>query len=271
LTTAYGLTSIAAQSPVNGTTLTSVSVGIPGLTSGQTYHYRVKAESSGGTAFGGDMLFTTTVNDNDGNVYNTITIGTQVWMKENLKTTKYSDETVIPLVAEGAAWAALSTPGYCWYNNDATLYKNTYGALYNWYTLNTGKLCPMGWHVPTDTEWKTLEMNLGMTQTQADAENFRGTDQGNQLKEAGTTHWLSPSAGTNSSGFTALPAGYRYEIDGSFNYGDGIHQGSWGYWWSSTEYDTGRAWNRYLGHVYSTVYRTWDDKREGIAVRCLRD
>ena len=96
------------------------------------------------------------ITDKDGNVYTSVTIGTQVWMKENLKTTKYNDGTAIPLVTDGAAWESLTTPGYCWYNNDAATYKATYGALYNRYTANSGKLCPAGWHVPADSEWTTL-------------------------------------------------------------------------------------------------------------------
>jgi len=102
-----------------------------------------------------------TVTDIDGNVYHIVAIGTQVWMAENLKTTKYNDGTFIPLVTDSTAWGNLSTPGYCWYNNDAATYKNTYGALYNWFTVNTGKLSPKGWHIPSDTEWETLITYLG--------------------------------------------------------------------------------------------------------------
>ena len=97
-----------------------------------------------------------TVTDKDDNVYHTVTIGTQTWMAENLKTTKYNDGTAIPLVTDSTAWTSLLTPAYCWYNYDATTYKNTYGALYNWYAVNTGKLAPIGWHVATDAEWTTL-------------------------------------------------------------------------------------------------------------------
>ncbi|MBI5010148.1 MAG: fibrobacter succinogenes major paralogous domain-containing protein, partial [Bacteroidia bacterium] len=137
------------------------------------------------------------VSDIDGNVYQTVTIGTQVWMKENLKTTKLNDGIALPNVIDNAAWAALTTTGYCWYNNDATTYKSTYGALYNWYAVNTGKLCPIGWHVPSDDEWTLLT-------------TFRGgySVAGGKLKETGTLHWTSPNTGaTNETGFTALPGG----------------------------------------------------------------
>ena len=96
------------------------------------------------------------ITDYDGNSYNTVQIGNQVWLAENLKVKHYSDGESIPLVTNSGSWAALSTPGYCWYNNNEAAYKNTYGAIYNWYTVNTGKLCPSGWHVPSHTEWTTL-------------------------------------------------------------------------------------------------------------------
>ncbi|MFZ4572381.1 MAG: fibrobacter succinogenes major paralogous domain-containing protein [Bacteroidales bacterium] len=102
-----------------------------------------------------------TTTDVDGNLYHSVTIGTQVWMDENLKTTKYNDGSSIPLVTDSIAWINMTTPGYCWYHNNAAAYKNTYGALYNWYAVNTGKLAPTGWHVPTDAEWTILVAYLG--------------------------------------------------------------------------------------------------------------
>jgi uncharacterized protein (TIGR02145 family) len=102
-----------------------------------------------------------TVVDIDNNIYNTITIGTQTWMKENLKTTKYNDGTAIPLIEDTTAWGVQPTPAYCWYNNDSSKYKNPYGAFYNWYVVNAGNLCPTGWHVPSDVEWTILTDFLG--------------------------------------------------------------------------------------------------------------
>ena len=199
---------------------------------------------------------TTTVTDIDGNVYNTVTIGTQVWMLENLKVTKLNDGTAIPLVTDGTAWANLTTPGFCWYDNNEATYKNTYGALYNWYTVNTGKLCPTGWHVPTDAEWTTLTSYLG-------GESVAG----GKLKEEGTTHWQSPNTGaTNSSGLTALPGGYRSGSDGYF-----YNFGSNGYWWSSSAYSSSDAWRWRLYYNYSYVDRSNFSKRLGYSVRCLKD
>lgn len=198
-----------------------------------------------------------TVTDIDSNVYHTVTIGTQVWMVENLKTTKYNDGTAIPNVTDSTAWSGLSTPAYCWYNNDSITNKTTYGALYNLYTVNTGKLCPTGWHVPTDAEWTTLTTYLG-------GESVAG----GKLKETGTTHWLSPNTGAiNESDFTALPGGYRY-YSGIFNY-----VGKYGYWWSSTEDESNNswAWDRDMVFNYNVVFRDINYKNNGFSVRCLRD
>jgi uncharacterized protein (TIGR02145 family) len=220
-----------------------------------------------------------TVTDIDGNVYNTVTIGTQVWMKENLKTTKYTDGTAIPNVTDNSAWAALTTPGYCWYNNDAAAYKATYGVLYNWYSLdatsNGGKnVCPAGWHVPTDTEWTTMENYLI-----ANGYNYDGTTTGNKYAKAlaSASGWSSYSeAGTvgntdypakrNATGFTALPGGYRYDFDTFINIG------SYGSWWSSSEVFSTYAWSRYIFCGSEIVWRiSFYGKSCGFSVRCLRD
>jgi uncharacterized protein (TIGR02145 family) len=203
-----------------------------------------------------------TVIDIEGNVYKTVTIGKQVWMKENLKTTKYNDGKAILLVTDDKAWGALTTPAYCWYKNDAKSYKNTYGALYNWYTVNTNKLCPKGWHVPADEEWTTLTTTLGDESVA-----------GGKLKEKGTTHWESPNAGaTNESGFTALPSGYRnfagaFDISGS----NAIFFRSNGCWWSSTEHYDFNAYYRRLYNAINEIYSSLSAKQFGYSVRCLRD
>lgn len=207
------------------------------------------------------------VTDICGNNYQTILIGNQVWMAENLATTKYNDGTSIPNVTDPTDWAALTTAGYCWFQNDSATYAPTYGALYNWHTVNWGTLCPSGWHVPSDAEWKIMEMHLGMTQTEADGWGFRGTDEGGKLKEVGFTHWWSPNAGaTNSSGFTALPSGEREE-DGSFF----TWLGPFGEWWSATEFSSSHAWIRELHCTQELVARIEDTKTNGFSVRCVKD
>lgn len=205
------------------------------------------------------------VYDIDGNSYHTVTIGTQVWMVENLKTTRYNDSTKIPHVTNNTDWWNLSTPGYCWYMNDSAKYKADYGAMYNWYAVNTGKLAPKGWHVPTDNEWKSLEKYLGMTQAEADDIYTRGShNEAGKLKEAGTKHWSGPNSGAdNSSGFSALPGGYR---DDDF---DGV--GSSGFWWSSTQAHIGGAWIRSVGYLGVGVTRVDQSKRVGCSVRCVKD
>ena len=220
---------------MNGVDNTAVSAHISGLDAGITYYFRVKAENTNGTSFSDVLTFTTyksnAIQDFDENYYNIVTIGSQTWMAENLKATSYTDGIEIPPVTDNSAWNNLTTPGYCWYNNDKASFGNTYGALYNWYVVdaasNGGKnVCPNGWHVPTDVEWSTLASFVDPTLTVS----------GGMLKEAGTTHWESPNTGaTNESGFTALPGGFR-DNNGRFSNDGKI--GNIGYWWTSTEFES---------------------------------
>jgi len=196
----------------------------------------------------------TTITDKDGNVYTSVIIGTQEWMVENLKTTKYNDGTDIPLVTDDYEWEVLTTPGYCWYDNDITN-KTPYGALYNWYAVNTGKLCPTGWHVHTDAEWTTLTTYLG-------GENVAG----GKLKEAGTTHWASPNTGAvDEYDFTALPGGGR-DVDGTF-----LYFGYEGYWWSATGYSATDAYCWAMYYDYSRIFRNYVSKKVGFSVRCVKN
>ncbi|MBN2709846.1 MAG: hypothetical protein JXR46_12440 [Calditrichaceae bacterium] len=204
--------------------------------------------------------------DKDGNSYRVVQIGSQWWMAENLKVTTYQNGTTIPLVTDAGTWAGLSSGARCSYgiNEDNIA---TYGLLFNWYAVADARdIAPAGWHVPSDEEWKTLEKALGMSQTDADASGDRGTDEGGKLKETGTTHWNSPNNGaTNSSGFTALPGGYRGS-DGAF-----YVMGYYGGWWSSTEGSSADAWYRRLSYYSSDVYRSYGSKQSGFSVRCVRD
>ncbi|MFT7308731.1 MAG: hypothetical protein ACI964_001314 [Spirosomataceae bacterium] len=204
------------------------------------------------------------VKDIDNNRYDIITIGTQTWMAENLKTTRYNDGTVILLVTDGTAWetAGRNTfPGYCWYNapNESTNLI-AYGALYNWYAINpltngNKNVCPVGWRVPTDGEWTTLTTFLGGIAVA-----------GGKMKEAGLAYWETPNGrATNESGFSGLPGGGRN------GYGTFLSIGGNGYWWSSTGVDTASAWFRSLGNNNGSVYRSGSSKGSGFSVRCLRD
>lgn len=199
----------------------------------------------------------------DGETYKTVKIGTQIWMAENLRTTKFNDDTPIPLVSDPIAWSKLTTSGYCWYNNDASRYKDIYGSLYNWYTVNMGNLCPTGWHLPSDTEWTLLTSFLG-------GENVAG----GKLKS--TDGWNSPNfdgtntGATNETGFTALSGGYRFFEDGSFNF---FFCGFQGNWWTSTEHSSinSLAWCRILIFDDNNVKRFFNYKSSGLSVRCVKD
>jgi uncharacterized protein (TIGR02145 family) len=193
--------------------------------------------------------------DSDGNIYESVQIGSQIWMAENLKTTKFRNETAIPLVIDGVAWAALSSPAYCWYNNDPGTNKATYGAIYNWYTVNTRQLCPTGWHVPSDAEWIILTDYLGGISVA-----------GGKLKETGATHWENPNTGaTNESGFTALPGGFR-NTSGSFS-----SVGLYFIVWSSTAYDYHNAYYRNISFDSNNFLRLSIPKQAGFSVRCIKD
>jgi uncharacterized protein (TIGR02145 family) len=244
------------------------------LSPGTLYYVRAYATNSAGTAYGNQLTFNTKMADIDGNTYNTVTIGTQVWMAENLKTTKYSDalHTSIPVVTDGTAWMNLTTPAYCWYNNDIAN-KNLYGALYNWFTVNTGLLCPTGWHVPTDVEFQTLELYIGIPADSVGIWGYRGTisQAGDKMKN--TVGWKTGENGTNTSGFSGLPGGYRYGASGVFNDLDDIT-----YWWSSTAYsDDKSAWYRRLDGITPDnsndhrVYRAAVLYQGGKYVRCLKN
>jgi uncharacterized protein (TIGR02145 family) len=157
------------------------------------------------------------VTDADGNKYNTVNIGTQTWMVENLKTTKYNDGTPISNVTDNTQWANLITGAYVIYDNEESN-NTTYGKLYNWYAVNTGKLAPKGWHISTDAEWATLR------------DYFGGTEAGGKMKSTSLL-WQSPNAdATNNCGFTGLPGGLRQHTDGTFS-----SIGIYGDWWSATE------------------------------------
>jgi uncharacterized protein (TIGR02145 family) len=215
---------------------------------------------------GGPDPFCGTLTDIDDNTYQAIKIGNQWWMAENLKVTHYRNGDAIPNITNNTDWNALSTGAYCEYNDDINNL-GTYGRLYNWFAVNDSRnIAPAGWHVPSDAEWKQLEMYLGMSQTEADATGTRGIDVGGKLKEIGTTHWLDPNTGaTNESGFTGLPGGYRY---GNGYYG-GI--GRYVYYWSATEGYDGGIWDRGLSYNISGVGRYSDIKQNGNPVRCVKD
>jgi uncharacterized protein (TIGR02145 family) len=244
-----------------------------GLIPKTTYYVRAYINTSLGKFLGPQVSFTTnltlsgaiifnssmtygSVTDIEGNFYKTLQIGSQTWMAENLKTTRYNDGTQIPYVTDNSTWIKLESPAYCWYNNLAEN-KTLIGALYNWYAVNTVKLCPAGWHVPNDSEWSVLTDYLGGLLVA-----------GAKLKEAGFTHWEEPNAGaTNSSGFTAMPAGQRRGIQGTYT-GLGLYDA----WWTSSEYNIYKSWYRSVGTINTEVRRASGAlKQTGTSIRCVKD
>lgn len=202
-----------------------------------------------------DSSVAITVKDKDGNIYKTVTIGNQIWMAENLKTTKFRNGDPIPNVIANTGWSVLTTGAYCWYNNDAAN-KAVYGALYNWYVVNDSRnIAPAGWHIPSDEEWIALTNFL------------QGSRQaGAKLKEAGLVHWSDPNSGaTNSSRFSALPGGLRGK-DGVFKNLNLI-----GTWWTNTEYTKSVGWYRYVDYGTSNIYGVSTYKASGFSVRCVKD
>jgi uncharacterized protein (TIGR02145 family) len=201
------------------------------------------------------------ITDIDGNIYNTVLIGTQCWMKENLKTTQYRNGTAIEHPGtNNTAWSNNTTGAYAWYNNDIS-WKDSYGALYNWHAVNNASgLCPTGWHVPSDADFTALTNHLGGASLA-----------GGKMKSTRTVpdshpRWESPNTGaTNESNWSGLPGGLRT------NYGYFNSIGAYGSCWSSTEYTTNLAWTRYLYYFNSYVYRLNLSKTNGFSVRCLRD
>jgi uncharacterized protein (TIGR02145 family) len=252
---------IENENTIDGSGSGSFSSKITQLTPNTLYYLRAYATNSAGTAYGNQISFITsgTISDGDGNVYNTIIIGTQTWMKENLKTTQYSDGTAIPLFTGRLDWYYLLSPGYCYYDNIVNNLAS-YGALYNWYTLNAASngnrnVCPAGWHVPTDAEWATLISYLGGDSAAA-----------GKLIETGESHWLSPNTGaTNETAFTALPGGGR-DYDGTYYDID-----RYGHWWSSTEFVEGGAWSWFIGNDTSRVYEQRRFEQDGFSVRCIKN
>jgi uncharacterized protein (TIGR02145 family) len=253
---------------------------LTGLIPGTQYVVKAYATNIAGTSYGDELSFTTntsgsqtgTVSDIDGNIYDYLTIGTQKWMVENLKVTKYNNGTAIQNVTGNTQWGALATGSYCWYDNNISN-KDTYGALYNWFAVSTGNLCPAGWHVPSSDEWTVLENTLI-----TGGYNYDNTTTGNKIAKAltSTSLWgASATTGTpgntdypefrNKSGFTAVPAGYRFENDG-FQWIN-----LYTVWWSMTASSSLEAETRsvYYDWAYSHTYIF--DKNRGFSVRCIKN
>jgi len=213
------------------------------------------------------------VKDIEGNIYKTVQIGQQVWMAENLKTKTFNDGSPIQLVTENNEWYNMKAHAYCWYYNDESTNKNKYGALYNWYAVNSSKLCPLGWHVSTDNDWKELENYLvanGHNSNKGTAEMIgkslaskSGWNPSTMPSDVGSE--LLPEY-KNKSGFSALPGGFR-TTNGGFSNPSGIG----GYWWTSTEKNENQAWFKNLINYRGTLEEAAQSKYFGCSVRCVKN
>jgi uncharacterized protein (TIGR02145 family) len=291
----YGLTAdpVSTGTKVTvGSGMGSYTTTLTGLSSGDTYYFVAYATNSEGTGYGDEVRFTTgepditgqtgTLTDYDGNTYNWIGIGKQAWMAENLKVTHYTDGSAIPLVEDSVAWDALTTTdkAYCWYDNSATN-RDIYGGLYTWAAAMNGAasseinpsgvqgVCPTGWHLPSDAEWKELEMYLGMSPAKADDTGYRGTNEGSKLA-GNTVLWedgpLEQDIAFGTSGFIALPGGRRMGYAGLFD-----DEGHSARFCTASEFNVTYFWYRILRYSYSDVNRYFGFKYDGYSVRCVRD
>ena len=269
---------------IDGSGTGSFSSSLTGLNDGSTYYVRAYATTNSGTAYGNQLSFIArnTITDYDGNVYGIVEIGSQIWMAENLTTTHYADGTAIPFVENGTDWDNLEYNSKAMFNYSANAYH--FGAWYTWVAAMNGAMsstsnpsnvqgvCPDGWHIPSDAEWKELEMFLGMSQTDADAINYRGTNQGSKLANNADI-WGNGSLITaiesdpefGSSGFNAVPA-RGLQINGYFT-------PLWedAFFWTSTEDDTFDAYFRGLKYTITGVWRDNLTKNYGWSVRCVKD
>ena len=185
-----------------------------------------------------------------------VKIGNQIWMQRNLDVTTYRNGDTIPMVSDNTTWKKITTGAWCYYENDSATYAATYGKLYNWYAVTDPRgLAPAGWHIPNSEEWNVLVKWLGGIRIA-----------GGKMKATGTTNWLSPNTdATNSSKFTGLPGGYRY------NNGKFFDMGTSGNWWSTSAPTVTEAWAYGLGFEDGEVGTDGAYKRSGFSVRCIKD
>jgi len=252
---------ITDSKSTDGSSTGSFVSHITGLTANTKYYVRAYATNINGTAYGNQQEFITTcdcpaiIKDADSNEYHVVNIAGRCWTVENLRVTRFQNDVPISNITDPTQWSNLTTAAFCYYNNDIGNVP-VYGFLYNWYAVaNPNQLAPNGWHIPSKDEYTTLVNYLGGE-----------SSAGGKMKDEGTTYWHSPNIGaTNSSGFTAVPAGYRY-YQGNFS-GLGMEN----YLWTSTEDLNNNGWYRSLNYANTSVQNWVEYKTFGYSVRCIRD
>lgn len=250
---------IANNKTTNGSGAGGFLSTLTPLSPNTTYYARAYATNSFGTGYGNQIVFKTTIQcgaslitDADGNTYNTVLIGSQCWTMSNLKTSKYKDGSSITQITSNSQWQSTTAGAWSYYNNSSSN-NSTFGKLYNWYAVNSGKLCPEGWRVPTEAEVMELYTFLGGTSVA-----------GGKMKS--TSGWDSPNTGANnSSGFTGLPGGYRM-ANGTFD-----KMGNNGFWWTITTYSASNGWYYNLFSGNATGYKDNISKKVGMSCRCVLD
>ena len=236
---------------------------LDGLSKGTTYYLRAYATNSFGTGYGNSIQFITndSIHDIDGNMYITVNIGSQIWLKENLKTTHYQDGSEIPNNTDPSLWYDLISDAYCYQNNDISNL-DTYGALYNYYTVVDSRgLCPSGWHVSSDSEWYEMAHYVDSTVNNPIMTGTLGTDAGAKLKSE--NGWINDGNGTDIYGFNGLPGGYCTNYYANLTYS--------GHWYSSTEEDATYVWGWLLDNTHNFIQRGHSKKSVGMSVRCIKD
>jgi uncharacterized protein (TIGR02145 family) len=265
----------------NGTGTGSFTNTLTELSHETSYYVIAYATNEIGTAYSEEVEFSTseltwngtsctdceTVTDVDGNVYRTVSVGDQCWLVENLKTTKFNDGADISNVTNNDDWNSLSIAAFAWYDNDITN-KDADGAIYNYYAVATDKLCPTGWHVATDNEWKELEgfvdSQYGLGNAEWDAASWRGDDVGVKLKTR--YDWNFEGNGTDDFGFEVYPNGFRDAVSGEFE-----RKNEWGTIWTDKNGTETDNYRREFSVQEDRSARYNCSPRSGYAVRCLKD
>jgi uncharacterized protein (TIGR02145 family) len=255
------LPTINDNKTIDGSGLGTFTSSLTGLYENTTYYIRAYSTNSVGTNYGEEKSFTTLpgpepVSDIDGNIYYTVQIGTQIWLRSNLKTTKFNNGDPIPNITDNTAWSALTTPGYASYDNNLSN-SSTYGLLYNWYTaIDSRNVCPIGWHMPTESDWSTIISFLGGELVA-----------GGKMKVTGTSLWKSPnSSATNSTAFSGLPGGFRDQSGTFFLITEYCP------WWSATLAVTDYPWAYDLRYNSAKItVSSTNNKNRGFAIRCVKD